>query len=413
MAYVNHDLSTGPSTTTPGKTALMVIGIFLSASVLGSCSQVPDAVNPAEWYRGTVDLFAGEDSAGEKKKDSKDGGLIADRGKAPPGADQPFPKLSSVDRQARARDDTSGGLSADPDRPQYAPAIQRQGQSTATVPPRPAPAPVPITPRPTPSVAAAQPAPKPEPVSPAARAPIRKPVARILAPKPPVMAKPAPAPKFSPPEMTAEQKSTEQRLARQLAEIRARASVLAEVHVNSRMPIAQGGQGVEQETIIVASEGIQTLGAMAAETTLPPVPAVPPQVGATSKLLDDRAAAPVRGTVVKVATILFDNGSSKLKAWDMRILDAVVRLQRQKGGQIRIVGHASSRTRNLSPIKHKIANFKVSVDRADRIAGELIRLGVNKKDIHIAAVSDAEPVYYEIMPSGEAGNRRTEVYLVN
>ena len=66
MAYVNHDLSTGPSTTTPGKTALMVIGIFLSASVLGSCSQVPDAVNPAEWYRGTVDLFTGEDSAGAK-----------------------------------------------------------------------------------------------------------------------------------------------------------------------------------------------------------------------------------------------------------------------------------------------------------------------------------------------------------
>ena len=213
--------------------------------------------------------------------------------------------------------------------------------------------------------------------------------------------------------MTAEQKSTEQRLARQLAEIRARASVLAEVPVTSRMPIAQGGQGVEQETIVISSEGIQTLGAMAVETTLPPVPAVPPQVGATSKLLDDRAAAPVRGTAVKVATILFDNGSSKLKARDMRILDAVVRLQRQKGGQIRIVGHASSRTQNLSPIKHKMANFKVSVDRADRIAGELIRLGVNKKDIHIAAVSDAAPFYYEIMPSGEAGNRRTEVYLVN
>ena len=121
----------------------------------------------------------------------------------------------------------------------------------------------------------------------------------------------------------------------------------------------------------------------------------------------------VRGTTVRVATILFDNGSSKLKALDKRLLDAVMRLQRQKGGQIRIVGHASSRTRNLSPIKHKTANFKVSVDRADRIAGELIRLGIKEKDIHISAVADAEPVYYEIMPSGEAGNRRTEVYLGN
>ncbi|MEE9195168.1 MAG: OmpA family protein, partial [Alphaproteobacteria bacterium] len=386
-----------------GKAALMVIGVFLSASVLGSCSQVPDAVNPAEWYRGTVDFFAGEDRADKKKQDGKDSGLVADRGKAPPGSDQPFPKLSSVDRQASARDSTSGGLSADHDRPQYAPTIPRQDQSTATGPVRPAPA------TPTPSVAAAQPAPKPVPVSPVARAPIQKPVARMPVKEPPVMAKPTPAPKFSPPVMTADQKSTERRLARQLAEIRARASALAEVPVTSRMPAARG----EQETIVVSSEGIQTLGAMAAETTLPPVPASPPQVGATSKLLDDRITAPVRGTAVKVATILFDNGSSKLKARDKRILDAVVRLQRKKGGRIRIVGHASSRTRNLSPVKHKMANFKVSVDRAYRIAGELIRLGAKKKDIHIAAVSDSEPIYYEFMPSGEAGNRRSEVYLVN
>jgi len=60
-----------------------------------------------------------------------------------------------------------------------------------------------------------------------------------------------------------------------------------------------------------------------------------------------------------------------------------------------------------------MANFKISVDRADAVAGELVRLGVGKKDVEIAAVSDREPLYYEIMPSGEAGNRRTEVYLVN
>ena len=395
MAYVNHV----PSYTTPGpstgKAALMVIGVFLGASVLGSCSQVPDAVNPAEWYRDTVDLFTIEDGDDKKKQDGqKDSGLVADRGKAPPGSDRPFPNLSSVDRQARARDVTSGGLSADPDRPKYAPAIQRQGPGTATVRAKPAPAPSP------PTVAAVQPPPSPVPVKPVARMPVQE---------PPVMAKPSPGPKLSPPMMTADQQATERRLARQLAEIRARGSVLAEVPVTSRMPAARG----EQETIVVSSEGIQTLGAMAAETTLPPVPAAPPQAGTTSKLLDGRAAAPIRGTAVKVATILFDNGSSKLKARDKRILDAVVRLQRKKGGRIRIVGHASSRTRNLSPVKHKMANFKVSVDRADRIAGELIRLGAKKKDIHIAAVSDSEPIYYEFMPSGEAGNRRTEVYLIN
>ena len=91
----------------------------------------------------------------------------------------------------------------------------------------------------------------------------------------------------------------------------------------------------------------------------------------------------------------------------------MVRLQRKNGGQVQIVGHASSRTRNLSPIAHKMTNFAVSAKRADKVAGELMRLGVNKKDILIAAVSDAEPAFYEIMPSGEAGNRRTDIYLVN
>jgi len=64
------------------KTGLMVIGVVLSGTVLSACSQVPDAVNPAEWYKGTVDFFAGEGVEGEKKKDGKENGLIADRGKA-------------------------------------------------------------------------------------------------------------------------------------------------------------------------------------------------------------------------------------------------------------------------------------------------------------------------------------------
>ena len=69
--------------------------------------------------------------------------------------------------------------------------------------------------------------------------------------------------------------------------------------------------------------------------------------------------------------------------------------------------------RNLPPVKHKMANFQISAARADKVYGELVRLGVKKGNIVIAAVSDQEPLFYEFMPSGEAGNRRTEVYLVN
>ncbi len=62
---------------------------------------------------------------------------------------------------------------------------------------------------------------------------------------------------------------------------------------------------------------------------------------------------------------------------------------------------------------HKMANFQVSAARADRVVSELVRMGVKKGDIQMAAVSDTEPIYYEFMPSGEAGNRRAEVYLIN
>jgi len=31
--------------------------------------------------------------------------------------------------------------------------------------------------------------------------------------------------------------------------------------------------------------------------------------------------------------------------------------------------------------------------------------------MYVGAVADNEPVYYEVMPSGEAGNRRAEIYI--
>lgn len=385
-----------PGKTGLTKTGLMVIGVVLSGTLLSACSQVPDAVNPAEWYRGTVDFFAGEGEEAKEKKDGqgdgKDSGLVADRGKAPPGSEKSFPNLSSVDRQARARDKTGGGLKADTERPQYAPALQRQGAASAPLQAQPRPAPAP-------SVAATQPPPSATPTAPVAQAPLQQPAAQA----------PSTSPKLTPAVMTANQLETEKRLARQLAEIRAKAAELSELPVSPGLPAAIG----EQATIVISSEGITTDGPVAAaETPRPAQPASPPGQGtAESRLLDTPLA--LLGTAVKVATILFDNGSSQLKARDKRILSAVVRLQRQNGGRVQVVGHASARTRNLSPVSHKMANFKISIDRADRVAGELMRLGVDKKDILIAAVSDIEPIFYEFMPSGEAGNRRTEVYLVN
>ncbi|HJN23766.1 MAG TPA: OmpA family protein, partial [Rhodospirillales bacterium] len=106
-----------------------------------------------------------------------------------------------------------------------------------------------------------------------------------------------------------------------------------------------------------------------------------------------------------MATIQFPNGSSRLSARDQRILGNVGTIYRKRGGKLRVVGYASSRTRSMDPIKHKMVNFQISVARADRIASELIRLGVPASHIRVVAMSDNNPLYFEFMPSGEAGNR--------
>ena len=48
---------------------------------------------------------------------------------------------------------------------------------------------------------------------------------------------------------------------------------------------------------------------------------------------------------------------------------------------------------------------------AEALLNELRRRGVDDSQIIYVARADAEPIFYESMPAGEAGNRRVEVYL--
>ena len=91
----------------------------------------------------------------------------------------------------------------------------------------------------------------------------------------------------------------------------------------------------------------------------------------------------------------------------------VVAQFRQGGSQgyIRVVGHSSSRTGDMSPEKHMEIIFRKSQQRADAVAQELIRAGVPANKVLVEAVGDTEPVYYESMPKGEEGNRRAEIFL--
>ncbi len=114
-----------------------------------------------------------------------------------------------------------------------------------------------------------------------------------------------------------------------------------------------------------------------------------------------------------VAVIYFGHSSSRLDSKDRAVLRDVVALRRQRGATIRVVGHASAQTAVTDQISHDLANFEMSLKRANSVAAELIALGAARDQVRAEARSDKQPVYHEFMSTGEAGNRRVEIFLEN
>ncbi len=113
------------------------------------------------------------------------------------------------------------------------------------------------------------------------------------------------------------------------------------------------------------------------------------------------------------AVVYFPSDTVGLSAEGRAQVRAAVEQYKAGGGQgyIRVVGHSSSRTPNMSPEKHLEIIFKKSQDRADVVAQAIIRAGVPADRVLVEAVGDTQPVYYESMPKGEDGNRRAEIFL--
>ncbi|MET1027924.1 MAG: OmpA family protein [Dongiaceae bacterium] len=121
--------------------------------------------------------------------------------------------------------------------------------------------------------------------------------------------------------------------------------------------------------------------------------------------------AGVQNGAQPVGLVYFSDGSVNLSADDRRILQQIAKPQQTFGGVVRIIGHASSRTENMPIDRHQKSNVDVSVARAAAVARQLVRFGVDPNFVQVAGVSDSRPVYPEIMPAGEAANRRAEIYL--
>ena len=110
-------------------------------------------------------------------------------------------------------------------------------------------------------------------------------------------------------------------------------------------------------------------------------------------------------------TVRFAHGSYALDTEAQSRLREVAERYDEFRGVIRVVGHASSRTRDMPLARHILVNFNISFDRAQAVAGELIRLGVPASALVVEAVGDTQPLLAEVMPAGEAANRRVEIFL--
>jgi outer membrane protein OmpA-like peptidoglycan-associated protein len=113
------------------------------------------------------------------------------------------------------------------------------------------------------------------------------------------------------------------------------------------------------------------------------------------------------------AVVLFPGDGTAVTATAREQIRAAVRAFKQRGGTgfIKVVGHSSSRTANMPVEKHLMTIFAKSQARANAVAHEIIRQGVPASRVLVEAVGDSQPVYYESMPQGEAGNRRAEIFI--
>lgn len=370
-----------------------------SVMLVSACTKVPDAINPVEWYKTTSDFVTGEDDV--EQKDADGNTLQSDRGKPPPGADGATPNLARVDDQMTQRKNAAAGLSADTAGRKYADSVQRQsdGAQNSLYAEDKAPA--------APQITAQQVAPAPLPATPVAKATA---MPAPVAPTPaPIAAAPSPtatAAAAAPDPSYGVDPGMRDRLAQQLAEIQARAADQGSLLPSDLTSNSQG-----QQTVIISSGGIETSSVSTQSFQLQT--GNPQLASLIQGPVSNNGALPLPAASTKVATILFKNGSAGLDATDRKILADVARIQRKNGSVVRVIGHASARTQNMNPSVHKQTNFKVSVKRANQVATELKRMGISSEMILTAAVGDNHPVYLEVMPSGEAGNRRTEIYLSN
>lgn len=136
----------------------------------------------------------------------------------------------------------------------------------------------------------------------------------------------------------------------------------------------------------------------------------PPPYGAPSMTPPPRQAGVMQG-YPEVSRIYFNHGSSALNGAGKQVITDVARQQQANNpaGLVEVEAHASSRAEAADPVERRIANLKMSMDRAYKVSSALMRAGVPATSIRTTAYGDTRPAPEIPGYSAEAASRRVEI----
>lgn len=118
------------------------------------------------------------------------------------------------------------------------------------------------------------------------------------------------------------------------------------------------------------------------------------------------------GTPELAGVIYFRHGSQALDSRDRNIISQIAQMAERDGARVRVVGHASAHTPTMDKEDFQRVNQAMSRKRAESVAQALRQAGLGSSDIEVDSRGSDERVYSEFMPTGEAGNRRVEIFLL-
>ncbi len=114
---------------------------------------------------------------------------------------------------------------------------------------------------------------------------------------------------------------------------------------------------------------------------------------------------------LKVAVVQFDRAAQDLDAAAMDILEQVAAYAQQSRASVWLFGYTSRRVELASGGSARDAAQALSTQRVRAVALMLVKAGVPPERIRLIARGAHDPVYLETAETGEAGNRRVEIWF--